>query len=305
MRTQTAKALRRKCEMLLQDVEVQLLKETERLYRKTEQVAYCEQLLESVAAPTIMPAAPANDLVDDTSELPDDVDRDLCDLARAMEDRGDLDTAILLTQRLLSRESLPNNHPRVISAKRKLASLLHDTGDLLAAEPLYREVLRTRCLQLGVQHPQTLGSSIDLAMVLRDQGKLQDAEPLLRAAMHSQLAVLGKEHCDVLCTIGNLADLLRESGQLDEAKRIFGDAAEAAARTLGGRHMTTLVLSAKKARLVHAVGSSFGEHVPSAMGLMRAAEEQLNKTVSTMRSALGVRHPQTLKYTEVLSQWGC
>ena len=219
------------------------------------------------------------------------------DLARVMEDRGDIETAAILCERVLEhrRSTLGCAHPRTQAAVRKLASLFHDKGDVAAAAPLYREVLLERSAGLGDRHPKTLSASVDVAMACADLGQLEEAESLLREALFGQLEVHGKSHLETLCTIGNLADVLRQGGRIAEAFDIFGDSLNVAQKLLGPYHMVTLVLGAKAARLRHEGGRAKGDENEA-----EAALVQLEQVVLCMKRALGEDHPQAKKYGEVL-----
>ena len=82
----------------------------------------------------------------------------------------------------MSRETLGNRHPDTLISINNLSTLLHDKGDLAAAEPLFREALEGTRETLGDRHPATLNSMNNLGMLLQDKGDLAAAEPLFREA---------------------------------------------------------------------------------------------------------------------------
>ena len=67
----------------------------------------------------------------------------------------------------MSRATLGNRHPHTLSSINNLGSLLHDKGDLAAAEPLYREALEGQRKTLGNRHPATLNSIRNLGALLQ------------------------------------------------------------------------------------------------------------------------------------------
>ena len=219
------------------------------------------------------------------------------DLAREMEDDGDVETAAALCERVVAhrRKTYGADHPRTHAALRKLASLWHDAGRVAAARPLYRELHLRKSAELGAHHPRTLSALVDLAMALKDEGALEEAEGMLREALYGQLRARGRRHRETLGTVGNLADVLRAQGRYADATRIFGDALTIALDALGPAHMTTLVLGAKGARLRGERARSEGR-----AGDAAAAAEQLWQVVESMRHVLGDAHPQTRKYAGVL-----
>ena len=126
------------------------------------------------------------------------------------------------------------------------------------------------------------------------QRLLQAAEDRLREALYGQLDALGKRHPDTLCSVGNLADVLREQGLTADALAMLGDADAVASECLGPFHMTTLVLSAKAARL-----NFESARADRAWEEARAAATALAHVVAAMRERLGGNHPQTRKYAEI------
>ena len=244
----------------------------------------------------------AHETLDNSSDSVDTPNRSedakIYDLARLMEDRGDLQTAAFLCRQVCEHrgETLGEQAPQTVAAMRKLASLLMDTGELEEASALYHSVWRASCSQDGEAHPRTLSASADWAMCLVARGHLEAAAPILGKVMDAQRVLLGREHRDYLTTVGNLSDLQRQLGQLKQAESTLGDAVAVASRALGDTHQTTLVLEAKAARL----GFAFGDTA--------SAEATLRDVVLRMQRAIGRRHPQTIKYAGVLDSWrrgGC
>ena len=109
------------------------------------------------------------------------------------------------------RETLGDLAPQTLSSMNNLASLLHDKGDLAAAEPLMREALQAQRETLGDRHANTLISIDSLAALLKAKGDLAAAEPLLREALQTSRETLGDRHPDTLLSINNLGMLLKLS----------------------------------------------------------------------------------------------
>ena len=222
-------------------------------------------------------------------------DAEIYDLARVMEDRGDLGTAAFLCRQVVNHRAreLGELAPATLGATRKLASLLMDLGQIDEAAPLYFDVWRGHRTSFGPKHPAVLSAAADCAMALREKGKIGAAEALLRQVVTSQGKILGPNHRDSLTSVGNLADLLREQGQLEEADEVLGDSIATATQALGSHHQTTLILQAKAARLHHAFGGADAA----------LAEAALEDVVQRMATCMGSRHPQFIKYHHVLQNW--
>ena len=97
--------------------------------------------------------------------------------------------------------------------------LLHDKGDLAAAEPLYREALKALRETLGSRHPNTLASINNLGTLLYDKGDLAAAEPLLREALEVQRATLGDRHPSTLASIKRMNKLRASKAAVADLKR--------------------------------------------------------------------------------------
>lgn len=69
-------------------------------------------------------------------------------------------------------------HPRTVSTRYKLGSVLQDKGELGKAEEIFCAVLPIFEKVHGTKHPDTVELLNKLALVLRDRGKLDEAEAM-------------------------------------------------------------------------------------------------------------------------------
>src|SRR5262249_47026198 len=90
----------------------------------------------------------------------------------------------------LRTDGLGERHPDTAESLHDLAALLHQMGDLLGAEVLFRRALEVRRDCLGAGHPETLASQHGLALVLAGRGETAAAADLLEKA----LALTGPDH---------------------------------------------------------------------------------------------------------------
>ena len=162
------------------------------------------------------------------------------------------------------------------------AILLKARGDLAAAEPLYRRVLKVLERQRGPEHPDTLLSLNNLGSLLYTRGQLSKAEPLYRRALAGLERQLGPEHPDTLRTVNNLALLLYAKGDLAGAEPLFNRALDARERNLGSEHPDTLGSLNNLAMLLDAKGDLVG------------AEQLFRRALEGYERKLGPEHPHTL-----------
>jgi tetratricopeptide (TPR) repeat protein len=148
------------------------------------------------------------------------VGRTLKDLARAVDDGGDLAAAIPLMQRAVTmqralRGSEP--HPDLAEVLNDMGLLLYEKGELNDAEKFYRESLAMNRRLLGDKHPEIANGLENVAMTEQDKGDLAGAEKLYRQSLEMRRELLGEAHPEVGRTLANLASLQYDRGETREA----------------------------------------------------------------------------------------
>ncbi len=88
-------------------------------------------------------------------------------------------------------------------------------GRLTDAEPLYRQAMEIRKVQLGENHPDYATSLNNLAGLYKAMGRLTDAEPLFRQAMEIRKVQLGENHPHYATSLHNLAVTVRSNGAVE------------------------------------------------------------------------------------------
>lgn len=124
----------------------------------------------------------------------------------------------------MRRRLLGDEHPAVSESLTLLASLHMDRGDLAAAHPVMREVLRRQREQFGPQHRDMAVSLNNLAAVLFKSGDVEAAEPLFAEVLVLLRAHLGDEHPLVGATMSNLAGAMLQQGQWFRAIPLYRQA---------------------------------------------------------------------------------
>ena len=99
--------------------------------------------------------------------------------------RGSCAEAIPIVQRQLEIRTrlLGRAHPDLVTSLNNLGYLLHNTGDYVGAELLYREALATSRELLGQEHPAVALSLNNLGTVLQATEDYAGAEPVYRDAL--------------------------------------------------------------------------------------------------------------------------
>jgi tetratricopeptide (TPR) repeat protein len=143
------------------------------------------------------------------------VARTLKDLARAVADDGNLNTAIPMMQRAVAMQrQLRGNepHPDLAEVLNDMGTLLWQRGDSAEAEKFYRESLAMNRRLLGEKHPEIANGLENVAMTMSDRGDLEGAEALYWQSILMRRELLGPDHPDVGRTLANLASLQYDRG---------------------------------------------------------------------------------------------
>lgn len=148
------------------------------------------------------------------------VARTLKDLARTVDDRGDLNAAIPLMERAVAMQRALRGaepHPDLAEVLNDMGLLLYEKGDLNEAEKFYRESLAMNRKLHGDKHPEIANGLENVAMTVQDKGDLAGAETLYRQSLDMRRELLGPEHPKVGRTLLNLASLQYDRGERGEA----------------------------------------------------------------------------------------
>ncbi|MHA4816113.1 tetratricopeptide repeat protein [Streptomyces aculeolatus] len=190
--------------------------------------------------------------------------------------RSELDRVLQLRRDLLGEDD-----PDTLSARHNLAGVLHDLGELAAAEAAYRQVWCGWQRTVGDDHRHTLTARHELGRVLHDLGRLDEAEQQLTAVLHTRRLIQGDEHPHTLTARHERARVLHDLGRLDEAHSEYHHVL-AERRRLGEDHPRTLTVRHNLACLLRDQGD-----------LVQALADF--RTIYTARTrVLGPHHPQTL-----------
>jgi eukaryotic-like serine/threonine-protein kinase len=144
------------------------------------------------------------------------------DLLRA---RGDRPGAAALLRPVLER--LRASEPAsqwTLQVTGLLAGVLHESGDIDGAEPLYREAMQGLVARLGAEHSDTLAATQNLAMVLQSHGRFTAALPVVEQVLAVRRKKLGDQHVDTAHSLVNLGGIHVRMKQLEPAAAALTEA---------------------------------------------------------------------------------
>ena len=155
----------------------------------------------------------------------------------------------------LKRTDLPD----MATSLGRLASLYHDQGRYLEAEPLYLQALALKRSLLGEQHPDVAASLNNLALLYDSQGRYEEAEPLYLQALALWRSLLGEQHPNVATSLNNLAVLYANQGRLTDAEPLLAQALERYQQLLGNQHPYTIRTRQSLEYLRQMMGKTYDE----------------------------------------------
>ncbi len=176
-------------------------------------------------------------------ELYGDINEDtaatLKELADAVDQDGDLKSAIPLMQRAVAvqrklRGSAP--HPALAEAINDLASMLEDNNQYDQAESLFKESLAMMRRLYGDKHPYIATALTNLALLSMKKGDLARSEATYREVLSMQRELLGDNHPDVAETLSKIAFVQYENGNKKQGLATLQESLRMYQRLFPGDH---------------------------------------------------------------------
>ena len=248
-------------------------------------------------------------------------------LAALQQRRGELAGAESLFRAVLAGESAVSADAEAArlfgSARRGLADLLEDRGELAEACTLLAQGLERLRTHFGERDTDVLATLANLAALEASSGALELAIGHLRSCLAGYAELLPAGHPSVLTLQNNLGTLLVRARRFDEGEALLAQALEGRRKTLGPEHASTLttasnlggawldlgrlaeaetLLADTRAALLrtlppghwmpHATGVRLAE-CWSRMGRKGEARELAEESLSALRAALGAQSEKT------------
>ena len=177
---------------------------------------------------------------------------------------------------------LASAHPAALTARHSLAQAISDQGRDLAAETMYRELLRDQERVLGPGHTATLATRNDLAWTTECLGQYREAETMFRELLADEQQLLGDQHAETLGTKSLLARMAGLLGRYREAEDLCTSVLADQEKILGGHHPETLTTRHNLAWMI------------GYQGRWQEAEHLCRQVLAERQQVLGDKHPSTL-----------
>lgn len=168
-------------------------------------------------------------------------------LAETLRELGQVEQAKALVMPLLAdcRAYAGPAHPVTVRTVAVAGAVLHDLGELAAAEQLYHGLVDTRQATDGAAARAVMLARVNLALLHRDRGNLAGALGLLCAVYAEFRRQYGTDDLDTIRISVELADLYRRCGDAGNARRLLAVAHASARGMFGDRHRLTSVVEAE------------------------------------------------------------
>ncbi len=176
-----------------------------------------------------------------------------------------------------------DDHPDVLEAIDRYATLLQETGKYADAESRFRAVLAARRAE-NPRAPLAIAlAENNLALLLDDMGHYNEAETLLRAALAARRGALGTDAPLVAASLASLAATVSHQGRHAESEELLEEALTIHRRARGDAHLDTIKTLAE-------LGTCLLEQ-----DRLDAAESRLRAALDGFEAVLGPEHPDTVK----------
>ena len=231
----------------------------------------------------------ATNLADD--ELATAVAVRRADLLRARGDRAGARAVLEPLVARLQHERAPTDRPTLLAAN-LLAGVLHESGELEAAEALYRSALERLVATKGEDHPESLSLLNNLLLVQHSRGGRKELLPTLERLLAARRRLLGDDHQDTIGTLNNLAGVRMMCGDLTNAIAAYREALERLGKREGETHPAYAAILGNLASTERLAGDfpAAIEHGDKALELRRAsAGPTADGTLMLMALAADVR----------------
>lgn len=210
-----------------------------------------------------------------------EVGRQRNELARALKDLGDVDSARIQQEQALRivEAALGRDHAEVGTLRNNLGLILLDTGNAESARLELEEAVRISLTALGHHHPDTGRWRTNLGTVLYKIGDLDGARIQHEEAVRISQATLGPDHPDTGRFRSNFGLVLHDLGDLDGARIQHEEALRITLAVLGPDH-----------RYISNVRNNLGS-VLQDLGDCDSALTELEEALRIGLAALGPDHP--------------
>lgn len=127
-------------------------------------------------------------------------------------------------------------HPEYATSLMNLGILFFKSGDLVSAEPYFKEAMEIRKVVLGENHVDFAASLNACGLLEKKKGNLGLAESYIRQASDVYKRSNGEEHPGYAGTLNNLGQLYKQMSDYKKAKDIYRKALDLRRKMFGEEH---------------------------------------------------------------------
>jgi tetratricopeptide (TPR) repeat protein len=235
-----------------------------------------------------------------------DIARTLKDLAQAIDDDGDLKTAIpLMRQAVAMQRALRGSapHPDLADAINDLGILFGENGDYDQAENLYLESIAMYRRLFGDKHLKIAEGLSNLAYVLQEKGDLANSESTYRQALAMERELLGEVNPGVANTLNNLAFVQYDRGDAHGALATLREALDVYRKLFPTDHPDVAAVNNRIGFWLTLAGdySSADRHIQEGLAMRRRLFGNTNPNVASSLENLAILQVATRQYSDALA----
>jgi tetratricopeptide (TPR) repeat protein len=235
-----------------------------------------------------------------------DIARTLKELAQAINDDGDLKTAIAMMQKAVAMQRTLRGaepHPDLADAINDLGLLLEDNGDYDQAESLYLESIAMDRRLYGDKHVKIADGLNNLAGVLQEKNDLKNSEFTYRQSLDMKRELLGELNPSVATTLNNLAFVQYDRGEVQGALATLREALDVYRKLFPEDHPDVAAVTNRIGFWLTLAGdyTAADHHIQEGLAMRRRLFGDNNPNVASSLENLAILQVATRQYSDALT----
>ena len=235
-----------------------------------------------------------------------DIARTLKEFAQAMNDDGDLKSAIAMMQKAVAMQRTLRGaapHPDLADAINDLGQLLEDNGDYDQAENLYLESIAMDRRLYGDKHVKIADGLNNLAGVLQEKNDLKNSESTYRQALDMKRELLGELNPLVAITLNNLAFVQYDRGEVHVALATLREALDVYRKLFPEDHPDVAAVTNRIGFWLTLAGdyAAADRHIQEGLAMRRRLFGDTNPNVASSLENLAILQVATHQYSDALT----
>ena len=235
-----------------------------------------------------------------------DIARTLKEFAQAMNDDGDLKSAIAMMQKAVAMQRTLRGaapHPDLADAINDLGQLLEDNGDYDQAENLYLESIAMDRRLYGDKHVKIADGLNNLAGVLQEKNDLKNSESTYRQALDMKRELLGELNPLVAITLNNLAFVQYDRGEVHVALATLREALDVYRKLFPEDHPDVAAVTNRIGFWLTLAGdyAAADRHIQEGLAMRRRLFGDANPNVASSLENLAILQVATHQYSDALT----